>query len=69
MLEIIAASYPRLCMALRRTAGLSKEESARLIMSARYGARAAAWSADDCARARRLVADAFTSRPRLTVAR
>lgn len=64
MLDIIAATFPRLVQALRRT-GCSRTDAAGLILAARFGERATAWSATDCARARRIIARAVASRPRL----
>ena len=65
MFEIIAAAYPRLCSAMRRTHGFTAQETAGLIMAARYPGRAAVWTASDCVRARRLIAAAVSARPRL----
>jgi hypothetical protein len=64
MFEIIAAQYPRLCRAMRRTHGIPAHETAQLIMAARFPGRVAIWTATPCSKARALIADAFTSRPR-----
>jgi hypothetical protein len=64
MLDIIAATFPRTVEALRRS-GRTRADAAALILAARFGARACAWSADDCAKARRIIATAVSNRPRL----
>lgn len=64
MLDIIAATFPRLVEALRRS-GCSRADAAGLILAARFGERATAWSATDCERARRIISHAVTNRPRL----
>jgi hypothetical protein len=61
MLDIIADTFPHLITALRRR-GLSRTDAAGLILAARYGARAMAWSATDCSKARALIASAFINR-------
>lgn len=65
MFDIIARAYPRLIEALRRTRGLTRTEAAQLVLAAKYGARAAAWTATDCSRARASIRAAFVNRPRL----
>jgi hypothetical protein len=57
MLNIIAATFPRLVKALRRK-GYGRLDAAGLIMAARFGERALAWSPTDCNRARRIIAAA-----------
>ncbi|MEA3044603.1 MAG: hypothetical protein QOH47_2441 [Sphingomonadales bacterium] len=61
MLDIIAATFPRLVVALRRT-GCSRSDAARLILAARFGERATAWCSEDCARARRIIGAAVRQR-------
>lgn len=61
MLDLIAESFPRLIGALRRN-GYRGASAAQLILAARYGERATAWTADDCARARAIVRGAFLGR-------
>ena len=63
MLDIIAATFPHLVEALRRK-GCSRADAAGLILAARFGERATAWSAEVCAKARRVIASAFINRPR-----
>lgn len=58
MLDIIAATFPRLTVALRRK-GYSRADAAGLIMAARFGERALAWSPVDCGKARRIIGAAF----------
>lgn len=62
MNDIIAKAYPRLVEALRRHRGLSKADAAGLLLAARYGERAAAWTTEDCGRARRFIAGAVRNR-------
>lgn len=62
MLEIIAETFPRLVEALRRAHGLKRNDAAALILAARYGERATAWSAMDCTRARAMIGGAFLNR-------
>jgi hypothetical protein len=64
MFDIIARAYPRLIEALRRSRGLSRSEAAQLLLSAKYGERAAAWSSHDCGRARTIIGAAFVARGR-----
>lgn len=64
MLDLIAATFPRTVEALRRS-GRNRSDAAALILAARFGARATAWSAEDCAKARRIIAAAVSNRPRL----
>ena len=64
MLNIIAETFPRTVAALRRS-GRSRVNAAELILAARFGERALAWTAEDCAKARRIIAAAFANRPRL----
>jgi hypothetical protein len=64
MFDIIARAYPRLIEALRRSRGLSRTEAAQLLMSAKYGTRAAAWTSTDCDRARRMIRESFVARGR-----
>jgi hypothetical protein len=61
MLDIIADTFPHLVTALRRR-GMNRADAAGLILAARYGARAVAWSATDCSKARQLIASAFVNR-------
>jgi hypothetical protein len=63
MLDLIAATFPRLVATLRRR-GLSRADAAGLILAARFGERALAWTATDCGRARRMIAAAVADRPR-----
>lgn len=65
MLDIIASMFPRTAAALRRERGLGRREAAQLLMAARFGNRAEIWTAEDCDRARRIIAAAFSNRPRL----
>jgi len=58
MLNIIAATFPRLTAALRRR-GYGRTDAAGLIMAARFGERALAWSPVDCDKARRIIGTAF----------
>lgn len=62
MFDIIARAYPRLIEALRRSRGLSRAEAAQLLLAAKYGARAAAWTSADCSRARASIRAAFVAR-------
>lgn len=62
MLEIIAEAFPRTIEALRRAHGMRRPDAAALILSARYGERACAWSAMDCGKARAMIAGAFINR-------
>jgi phage gp46-like protein len=48
--------------ALRRHQGLSRSEAAGLLLAARYGERALAWTTADCAWARRIIAKAVGAR-------
>lgn len=64
MLDMIAAQYPRLCKAMKRVHGIQPAETAGLILSARYPARARLWTATPCDEARALIASAMRARPR-----
>lgn len=64
MLQIIADTFPHLVTALRRT-GRSRTDAAELILAARFGERALAWTSQDCDRARRIISAAVSNRPRL----
>lgn len=61
MLDLIAESFPNLIASLKRN-GMRRDDAAQLILAARYGERATAWSAADCGKARALVAGAFRGR-------
>ena len=61
MLDLIAESFPHLIASLRRN-GYRGNSAAQLILAARYGQRATAWTADDCKRARAIVRGAFLGR-------
>lgn len=63
MLDLIAATFPRLVATLRLR-GMNRADAAGLILAARFGERALAWTATDCAKARRLIARAVADRPR-----
>jgi hypothetical protein len=61
MLDIIADAFPHMVASLRRR-GMNRTDAAGLILAARYGTRAMAWSATDCAKARTLIRGAFVNR-------
>ena len=62
MLDLIAEQFPRLIEALRRGQRIRRIDAAALILAARYGERATAWTAEDCGRARQLIRGAFIGR-------
>lgn len=61
MFEAIAQTFPRLTEALRRR-GMSRADAAALILAARFGERAMAWTAADCSKARAIIRAAFVNR-------
>lgn len=69
MIDVIAKGYPRIVRAMRRRHGMAAADTAGLILAAKCGTRAGIWTPHDCDRARRLIASAFFSRPRLRAAR
>lgn len=51
MFEAIEAAFPRLVRTLRR-GGMTTADAVALILAARFGERARAWTATDCGKAR-----------------
>lgn len=64
MLTAISEQFPRLCAAMRRAYGLAPDQSAALLMLARYGPRANVWSPYNARQARDMIGEAIACRYR-----